>query len=327
MNKALKFLSYDNIIIKSYINLFFKNLYYILNLNNEFKKIKPDIVITKEIFSLCSLQVHLLKKKFNFKHVILVYENTDLYKSLWSLFPLTLLISFLNRDSIFISTSQLATNTLLKLKVNKNNIIQSFTGLLPKEFKKINFNKDNFIILFIGNLNKNKGLKTLIKAFEILNLKGYNNIFLYIAGKGKLKKYIIKKSKRLKNLKYFGFVKEDEKIDLLLNSDLFVYPSEDIYFLFFIQRWKEQTATSVLEAMRAGLPIIVSDSGSLPEIVGREDVVFRQRDYNQLAEKIILFYNNPELRNEVSKFNIERFTKYFNIIENARKIENQIKDM
>ncbi|MGC8982077.1 MAG: glycosyltransferase, partial [Minisyncoccia bacterium] len=81
------------------------------------------------------------------------------------------------------------------------------------------------------------------------------------------------------------------------------------------------------EAMRAGLPIIVSDSGSLPEIVGREDVVFRQRDYNQLAEKIILFYNNPELRNEVSKFNIERFTKYFNIIENARKIENQIKDM
>ncbi|MGC9124133.1 MAG: hypothetical protein ACP5IB_08750, partial [Thermoplasmata archaeon] len=40
MNKALKFLSYDNIIIKSYINLFFKNLYYILNLNNEFKKIK-----------------------------------------------------------------------------------------------------------------------------------------------------------------------------------------------------------------------------------------------------------------------------------------------
>ena len=327
VNVGKAFYKYNEYINTNYKKVISDKLYYIKNLKSLLIKLIPNIVVTKEIFSLESLQVHLLKKKFHFIHIIIIYENTNINKSVWGLFPLTRLISQINKNSIFISTSDLATRNLLKLKIPRQNVIETFTGLFPVICDHNIIKKKSFKILYIGNLYKNKGIITLIKAFNDIMNDGYVDIYLFIAGKGNLTTFVKEKTKHIRNFVYLGYVTESQKIKLLSNSDVFVYPSEDIYFLRILHRWIEQTATAVIEAMRCGTPIVTSNSGSLPEIIGRNDVIFNQGNWKELKNKLLMLYKNRDLLADLKTYNINRFNEEFNIYKNANKIYNRIKDL
>jgi len=324
---GMLFHTYSKYINAEYKNIINDSLYYVSNLEDILLKIRPEVVVTKEIYSLASLQVHLFKKRFHFIHVILVYENTDINRSLWGLFPLTRFISILNRNSLFVSVSDLATKNLLKMNIKDENIIKTFTGLFPMECNKDVKEGSSFKILFIGNLYKNKGISTLIDAFSSLINEGYKDMYLYIAGKGDLANFVAEKAKEIENLIYLGYVDDSEKEKLLSDSDLFVYPSEDMYFFYIFQRWKEQGAWSVVEAMRCGLPVIASNSGSLPEILGRDDVIFSQGNSLELKNKILMLYKDRDLLKELKVYNTNRFSENFNIYKNANKIYEKIKGL
>jgi len=321
---AKKFTHYNYQIVAIYKKIFSQQLYYIRGLKQILKKINPDIVVTKEIFSLESLQVHRISKKLKFKHIIIAYENTPFNNSLWGLFPVTRLISLINRNSIFIAVSGDVIKLLIDIGVKRGNIIKSYTGLFPKKCPEYEKDQNEFKILYIGNLLENKGIKTLINAFKMIENAGYNNLNLYIAGRGELAEYVKLASKGLNNIHYLGYITDEKKNQLLMDSNLFVYPSEDMYFLKIIPRWREQTATSVMEAMRCGLPVIASDSGSLPEIIGRNDMVFHQRNVGELKNKILMLYNDKKLMENISSFNKNRFTKKFDISKNANRINEYI---
>ena len=322
------FTHYDHHIEGKYKIIFSQRLYYVKDLNRILKEINPDVVVTKEIFSLVSLQVHKIKRKLNFKHVIIAYENTHFNNSLWGIFPITRVISLMNRDSIFIAVTDDVAKVLLSIGVKSQNIIKSFTGLFPVSFPVTSFyhtdRQDEFKVLYIGNMFPNKGIKTLVNAFRMLKNSGYYKINLYMAGRGELSEYVELVSKELNNLHYLGYITEEKKNELLTNSSLFVYPSEDIYFLKIFHRWKEQTATSVMEAMRYGLPTVVSDSGSLPEIIGRHDMVFHQGNAEELRDRILMIYNDKKLWDNVSSFNKKRFIEKFDINKNAKSINDYL---
>lgn len=327
-NKTLElFTHYDHHIFAKYKKVLSQRLYYIKGLEGILKEINPDVVVTKEIFSLESLQVHKLRCKMEFKHVIIAYENTQFNNSLWGLFPLTRLISLINKDSTFIAVTKDVLKVLISIGVKRQNIINSFTGLFPVPCTCQEEYLGKFKIIYIGNMFQNKGIKTLVTAFRMIKQAGYDNIHLYIAGRGELSEYVNLASKKVDNLHYLGYITEESKNSLLIESDLFVYPSEDMYFAKILPRWKEQTATSVMEAMRCGLPIIVSDSGSLPEIIGRDDVVFHQGNAEELMNKILIIYNNKKLRDNISLFNKNRFTENFDITKNAIVINNYINSL
>lgn len=327
INIGKSFYKYNEIINANYKKIISDKLYYVKNLKNLLIKLTPNIVITKEIFSLESLQVHLLKKKFHFIHIIMVHENTNINKSVWGVFPLTRFISQINKNSIFISISNLTSKNLLKLKIPRQNIIETFTGLFPVICDHNIIKKKSFRILYIGNLYKNKGIITLIKAFNDIINDGYVDIYLFIAGKGNLTTFVREKKKYIRNLVYLGYVTESQKIKLLSHSDVFVYPSEDIDFLKILHRWAEQGAMAVIEAMRCGVPIITSNSGSLPEIIGRNDVIFNQGNWKELKNKLLMLYKNRDLLADLKTYNITRFNEKFDIYKNANKIYNRIKDL
>lgn len=321
------FTHYDYRIVARYKKIFIQQLYYVSGLKQILKEINPDIVVTKEIFSLESLQVHRISKKLKFKHIIIVYENTYFNNSLWGLFPLTRLISLMNRDSIFIAVSEDVMNILVNIGVKRENIIKTFTGLFPLKCPDIKKDQNEFKILYIGNLFENKGIKTLINAFRMIEKSGYDNLKLYIAGHGDLSEYVKVMSRELHNLYYLGYITEERKNELLADSQLFVYPSEDIYFYKLIPRWREQTATSVMEAIRCGIPVITSDSGSLPEIIGRDDMVFHQGNSEELRDRVLMLYNDKKLRDDIYLFNKNRFMEKFDINKNANRINDYINSL
>jgi len=140
-------------------------------------------------------------------------------------------------------------------------------------------------IIFLGRLSQEKGLWTLIKAFEKIK-----DLQLKIVGTGPLehplRKYI--KENSINNISIEGFKEGDEKNNLIKNALFMVFPSE----------WYEHFPIVLLEAFAFGKPVVASDIGNMPLIVENEKsgLHFRAGDIDDLIEKIrILSQNNSEI--------------------------------
>jgi len=150
------------------------------------------------------------------------------------------------------------------------------TGLLEK-YKKNNNLPDNFM-LYVGTLEPRKNITGLLKAYRIFkNNHPVLEYDLIIAGeKGWMYSEIFSLVEELDlkdNIKFLGYIYDDD-LPLLYNSSrLFVYPS--LY---------EGFGLPPLEAMACGIPVITSNTSSLPEIVSGAGIMVNPQDANALAE-------------------------------------------
>ncbi len=87
-----------------------------------------------------------------------------------------------------------------------------------------------------------------------------------------------------------------------------LYRDHDIFVLASAATrwWQEQFGFAVVEAMASGLPVRVGGSGSLPEVVGREDALVRPHDPPALAQALAPLIEDEELRSEAGALSRER---------------------
>ena len=115
-------------------------------------------------------------------------------------------------------------------------------------------------ILFLSTLKPSKNIEGLLGAFSIL-VSQYPSIQLVIAGKkGWLFDSIFQKVKELgleKAVVFTDFVPEEDKPALMAGAKVFCLPS-----------YWEGFGLDVLNAMACGIPVVTSNAGSLPEVVG-----------------------------------------------------------
>ena len=106
----------------------------------------------------------------------------------------------------------------------------------------------------------------------------------------------------------------DEKNDLLFGSDIYLLPS-----------YAEGLPISLLEAMAAGLPIISTPVGGIPEVIveGENGFLITPGDYVDLANKIIKLIETPELRMKIGQKNENKIRDEYdwNIISDKLKNE------
>ncbi len=132
-----------------------------------------------------------------------------------------------------------------------------------------------------------KGVDYLIKALHILNSarreRGENLAFLLVAGNGSERDRLQNLANTLDtqdSIVWLGELKLESMPSFYAACDVVVTPS------ITTQTWREQFGRVPVEAMATGTPVIVSDSGSLPEVVGTAGVIVRERDDHQLAEAL-----------------------------------------
>lgn len=136
--------------------------------------------------------------------------------------------------------------------------------------------------LFLGRLSNEKGLWTLIRAFEQLP-----EVELKIVGTGpleeELRKYVQDKS--LKNINLVGFKSGDEKWKLIRGCQFAVVSSE----------WYENFPIVVLEYFAGAKPVIASRIGGLPYIVeeGKTGALFEAGNATDLVNKVRQLRANP----------------------------------
>ncbi|MFX0201031.1 MAG: glycosyltransferase family 4 protein [Candidatus Hodarchaeota archaeon] len=154
-------------------------------------------------------------------------------------------------------------------------------------------------ILYLGNLEPRKNLPTLLAAHRSLPRNLRDRYPLVIAGAmawhaNEIKKalYLFQKDERLI---LTGYVPQALLPDLYRGASLFVYPS--LY---------EGFGLPVLEAMASGVPLVASNTTSLPEVVGDAGALVDPYDINELREAMVKLLNDEKLRNETSEKGLER---------------------
>ena len=154
--------------------------------------------------------------------------------------------------------------------------------------------EDRKTILYVGRIVREKGIFTLLDAFEKLRKQG-KDVSLVFAGEGPLKEDLAKEVLRRKlndRVKLAGFVDEKKLVSLYNSSDAFVLPSH-----------YEPFGMVALEAMASRVPVVVSDVGGLSEIVedGITGVKVPAYDPSALAEGILRVLEDRELSEQLKE--------------------------
>ncbi|MBK9318337.1 MAG: glycosyltransferase family 4 protein [Bacteroidetes bacterium] len=184
----------------------------------------------------------------------------------------------------------------------KNKIVVLPNAVNPGEKPARNFAKDKLQLLFVGRFAFNKGINILMEAVQQLNNEGYKNRLIFnLVGKGPLYEQYIK-DYRFDNVNFIGFADDAHLTELYKQNDLFVFPTRF-----------EGMPTVVLEAMAAGMPIIVSDTGATAELVSSDNgYLIETNNVRALKWAIQCFYQlNPDERMALSERSYKKVTEKF----------------
>lgn len=159
-------------------------------------------------------------------------------------------------------------------------------------------------LLFIGRLEERKNIVRIIEAFEILKEQyalphqlvlvgkpgyGYDRIECKIA-----------QSKQKNHIQEVGYVSEEEKWGLLRGADVFLFPS--LYEGFGIP---------VLEAQSVGVPVVASNSSSLPEVGGEGAVYVNPLSVESIVQGVYGLISTSRLRDDIiekARHNVRGFS-------------------
>lgn len=169
-----------------------------------------------------------------------------------------------------------------KIKVIHNGI-DNF-DLLPKK------NSEKVVLFSIAELHNNKGLDVALRALSLLPKEIKEKITYSIAGDGEEKENLENLVKELgieEMVNFLGF--KDNAKQLLSSANIFLFPSRT-----------ENLPYAILEAGFAGLPIISTSVGGIPEIIKdmQNGILVHPQNPKEIAEAIIYLLDHTEKQKE-----------------------------
>ncbi|MGY6530393.1 MAG: hormogonium polysaccharide biosynthesis glycosyltransferase HpsO [Cyanobacterium sp.] len=290
---------------------------------NFLKDFKPNIIHVEEgIKSLGYAQFIILNK-------LLGLKAKNFFFTWWNIpyalkFPFSWLEKFnLKNTHGFISGNQDALDIIRDHGYEGKSIIMPNLGIdevlfAPQEEsdlkQALNIDKEEFVIGFVGRFVPEKGILTLIKAISKLK---ENHWKLLLLGRGELEEKIITEMNTLglkDRLIIIPSVPHDQVPRYINMMDTLVLPSEtdESFKTISAKGWKEQFGHVLIEAMACKVPVIGSDSGEIPYVIGNDGLVFKEKDEEDLRGCIEQLMDNPDLAKEMGekgyKKTMEKYT-------------------
>ncbi len=150
-----------------------------------------------------------------------------------------------------------------------------------------------FTLGFLGRLVETKGLVTTVEA--LTHLPDYcQAVFV---GDGPMKSVLEAEAARLgvsQRVIIRPGVPTYEAPEILAAFDVHVLPSRTF------PNWKEQFGRTLAESMACQTPVIGSDSGEIPYVIGDAGLVFPEGNAPELAARVRQLLDNPQLYTELA---------------------------
>lgn len=335
-----------SMILKLFIFLFTKPTVFYKLLHSIYKN-SPNIKILFKNLVMLPKGIFLsyLIKKQNIKHIhahwsstssTMAYIISQINKIEWSFTAHSGLILQNNmlkekvRTAKFVRViSENRYNDILNI-VGKNyryKIFVSHLGINVSNIKLIKKNLSNPIILAcIGHLDKIKGHKYLIEACYFLKKQNINFKCLFI-GKGIEKNNLFKMVNNFKlqnNMSFLDELPHENVLEMMMKKeiDILIQPSITIK----CENREEGIPVVLMEAMGNCIPVIATDTGSIPELVTGNGLLIPEKDSLAIVDSVkYIYYNYKNIKKIInrayniilSEFNIKKSTKnLIKLIEN-----------
>lgn len=171
-------------------------------------------------------------------------------------------------------------------------------------------------ICFIGRLIELKGCQHLIKAVEILRPR-LSGIELVVIGDGPMRPRLERMAAGLP-IRFLGMLKPQQVMEELARCWLCCIPS-----VMLADGSCEGLGNVSLEAQSCGVPVIVGDTGGLPESVidGETGMVVNPTNHQQLAEKMLSLLLDPAMRSRMGKAARSHVLKRFDLSTQTAYLE------
>lgn len=231
-----------------------------------------------------------------------------------------LLFQLLYKNVPFMTVSSSTKNDLINWGIPKKNITVIHNGLNQHPLKKIPIKDKKKTLIFLGALAKDKGIEEVLKIFSLVNTKRSEFQF-WVVGKGEAKytKYLELRSYALgleRQIKFWGFVSEERKYQLLAKSYLLINPSI-----------REGWGFVVMEAASVGTPTVGYNSPGLRDsIVDGKSGLLCIPNPTECVELILLLVENEEKYQEL-RLNCFKWSKEFKwkkSIEKSLRLINKV---
>lgn len=262
-----------------------------------------DIQVARTVFT--------LNRKFKKKVVLDLHENRPeimkfyrhvnnwpgrvlIYPSVWKKFEYNYIKE---ADRVIVVTEEAKNHYLSEIDVKSEKFVVVPNSVLPAFYTEPLIDqhivarfKDRFCLLYLGNTGLRRGLATVIDAMKNL-VSEIPNIHLVVVGKSKADTHLLQMS-RNENL--------DSYISFEGWQDPALFPSYieacDIGVSPLHKNLHHDTtyANKVFQYMSLGLPVIASDCDAQARIINesKSGLIFRERDTNDFAEKVLELYRN-----------------------------------
>lgn len=178
--------------------------------------------------------------------------------------------------------------------------------------ERYNLPENAFVCLTSGRFVPQKGHKYLIEAAAALAGQ-HDDIFFVLLGDGPLEPQLVEQIHERGLVDRFvlcGMLENHHKA--VFGADLYVHPAV-----------VEPYGIVLVEAMAAGLPVVATRVGGIPEVVeeNRTAILVDRAEPDQLTQAILRFYTDDSLRDSNGKAGYERFDRLFRMDTMIEKIE------
>jgi len=185
--------------------------------------------------------------------------------------------------------------------------------------EKLNFQSNAFIVVMIASLTPMKDHETFLYSIREC-IEYQKQIDFFIVGEGPNRPRLEKKAKQMEIDSNLFFLGKRNDVEL-------IFKAADVSVLTSTAEYGEGISNSIIESLGCGTPVIATDSPGTREIIddGVNGLIIMPGDFKELAKKILLLKNHPEMieglsregiKKIKSKFSLDKMvTSFINIIE------------
>jgi glycosyltransferase involved in cell wall biosynthesis len=280
------------------------------------RRVRPDVVFThEEPWNPNAAVVHAAARLAGSSHVLFSWENLERVPR--NRAQRAAERALLGRLDGVVAGSEAATGRLGSRGFDGPTAVAPQSGVDTAQFRPdvsaesvyedLGIPADVPVLLYAGRLAAEKGLETLVEAFAAVDPDAH----LALVGSGPLDDALAAATRSRGISGSVTLVTERQpyaRMPAILGAaSAFAYPSETT------AEWAEQFGYSVAEAMSCGVPVVVSDCGALPTVVGDAGRVVPEGDADALAGALTEVLADPELRDRLGEQGRKRVVDRFSL--------------